>query len=140
MYYISSIVISLCPQFPINPRFLPIRCHHLCNHPTRPENLSCLYSPYSTANTPPVAPAIPTYVTIVFRVRRPEDGWRGRELVGSSATRVTVVHRFGTGPSLMLTDMGTGKPNLRAYTSGWTSWRCWARSRSDLVATKTLGM
>lgn len=62
------------PQFPIKPRFLPMRCHHFCNHPTTPENLSCRYKPYSTANTPPVAPAMPTYVTIVFRVRRPAEG------------------------------------------------------------------
>lgn len=56
----SSANLHVPPQFPINPRFLPIVYHHLCNHATAPTNLFCRYRPYRTARTPPVAPAIPT--------------------------------------------------------------------------------
>ena len=53
---------------------------------------------YTIAAAPPVAPAMPKYVSIFRVVIRPEDGPRGIEVFGSSATRVIVVHRFGTGP------------------------------------------
>jgi hypothetical protein len=140
------------------------------------------------AAIPPAAAVRPMYIVSCRRVTSDERGPRGIDEVlrvdkginmismhldsgcvrathGSRATRVIVVQRFGTGPSLTLTLIGTGRPSRRAYTSGWTSClcvtvpprvfssalqppagsafvlpTCWARSKSDFVATNTLGM
>jgi hypothetical protein len=100
--YALPVIIVVVPG--TNPKFLPIVNHILLIHSTTPVNLFCLYIPYRTATTPPVAPAMPIYVMMERRERerRPLPAWdwlRGRDVVGESAARVMVVHRFGTGPT-----------------------------------------